>query len=123
MKSVLSLITIFFLITSSIPFGFAEIEQTDALTSPNLDDSSTPQEGRLISISLHENIGIKSNQPPKKIPVNNINNEITSTSFGKLIILSESLDIKTSLSEQQTIIHSLISQPQTTLDRISLSIK
>ncbi|MCH8085908.1 MAG: hypothetical protein IIC15_05745, partial [Thaumarchaeota archaeon] len=116
MKSVLSLIIILFLITSSIPFGFADLQQTDSLTPQNLiDDSSAPKETRIISISLSETIGIETNQPPTKDPIGYNSVSYSSESFKKLVSLSESLDITTSTSEQQIQFNTFVKQPQATL--------
>jgi DNA-binding LytR/AlgR family response regulator len=67
LKSVLSLITILFLLTSSIPFGFAEISTTDLMSSDTSTIvSSTPKESRNISVSFYESVGVAANSPLKK---------------------------------------------------------
>ncbi len=120
MKSVLSLITILFLLTSSVPFGFAEVPSVDSLsseTSPFV--SSTPKESKNISVSLHESVGIATNSPLKKNPVLQPSVMSTSDSLGKIIYLSESLHSASSILEQTVAFNSYISQPQATLDRVS----
>ncbi len=108
------------MITSSVPFGFADPQQTDSLASTSLSDEfSTLKETRTISISLHESIGIASNHPPKKHSIDDASSIYTSDHSEKLISFSESLDITTSIIEQQIHINSLITQPQTILDRVS----
>ena len=120
MKSVLTIILILFLVASNIPLGFSDLQQTDAPIPQNfVDDSSALNETRIISISLHENIGIVSNQPSKKDSIDYSSISYTSESFKKLVSLSEKLDIKTSLSEQQIQFNTFLKQPQATLDRIS----
>ena len=120
MKSVLALITILFLITSSIPFGFTEIYGQDVIptkTSPIV--SSTPKESRNILVSLHESVGITSNAPQKKVPTFEPTIMSTSDVLGKTIFLSERLDITSSILEQTVQLKSFVVQPQATLDRVS----
>ena len=120
MKSVLSLIIISFLISSSIPFGFADLQQTDALTPQNLtDDSSAPKETRIISIYLNESMGIASNQPSKNDSIDYGSVTYTSESFKKLVVFSESLGITSYTAEQQIQFNTFVKQPQATFDRVS----
>ena len=94
MKSILSLIIILFLISSSIPFGFADVPVIDPTSSeitPIV--SSTPKESRSISVSLQESVGLATNSPLKKNPLVYTTIMLTSDSLGKLIYLSESLHI------------------------------
>jgi len=119
LKSVLTFIIILFLITSGIPFGFADLQQTDVLTSQNLiNDSSAPKETRIISVSLHESMGMATNQPPKKDSIGYSNAIYTSESINKLVYLSESLEIISSISEQQIQFNTFVIQPQAVLDRV-----
>jgi len=120
LKSVLSLITILFLLTSSIPFGFAETTTNDSTIPETLSlVSSTPKESRNISVSLHESVGIASNSPQKKSSA--INPTIISESehLGKTIYLSEELNLISSILQQTVGHNSFVIQPQATLDRIS----
>ena len=120
MKSVLSLITILFLLTSSIPFGFAETTTNDSTIPETLSlVSSTPKESRNISVSLHESVGIVSNSPQKKSTA--INPIIISESehLGKTVYLSEELNLISSILQQTVEHNSFVIQPQATLDRIS----
>ena len=73
MKILLSFIAILLLVTSSVPFGFAD-------TTPQIDSSlndelplqpSTPTR-KIISIDLEESVGLASGPPTKK----EINNKI-----------------------------------------------
>ena len=119
MKSVLSLVIILFLISSSVPFGFAEVPVIDLTSSETSLIVSSPKESRSISISLQESVGLATNSPLKKNPVAHPTFISTSDSLGKLIYLSESLDITSSILEQTIAFNSYITQPQATLDRIS----
>ena len=120
MKSVLTLIIILFLITSSIPFGFADLQQTDVPIPQNLiDDFSAPKENRIISIFLHESMGIATNEPPKKNSMHQNNAIYISEDSEKFIFLSENLDITTLTNEQQIQINTFVIQPQAILDRVS----
>ena len=119
MKSVLSLIIILFLITSTIPFGFAEILPNDSTLSetPTI-VSSTPKEFRNISVSLHESVGISTNSPQKKNTLIQPSVLYESESFGKMVYLSEDLKIISFIHEQSVKHVSFVIQPQTTFDRI-----
>jgi len=120
LKSVLSLIIILFLISSSIPFGFAEVPLID-LTSSDISPivSSTPKESRSISVSLQESVGLATNSPLKKNPISHPTVMLTSDSLGKMVYLSERLDIISSIPQQIVSLNSYITQPQATLDRVS----
>ena len=119
MKSVLSLFIILFLITSSIPFGFADISTNDStLSETSTIVSSTPKESRNISVSLHESVGISTNSPQKKNTSIDPSVLYESESFGKMIYLSEDLKIFSSIHEQSVGHVSFVTQPQTTFDRI-----
>ncbi|MCV0393238.1 MAG: hypothetical protein K5790_08145, partial [Nitrosopumilus sp.] len=119
MRNILSIFIILFLITSIIPFSFADV-QTDALTQSELIPISSlpPKETKNVSISLHESIEIKTNQPMKKDSMHsNLVNTSTSDSFEKKIYLSEKLKIDTGLFESTIFFNSINPQPQTILDR------
>ena len=119
MKSVLSLFIILFLLTSSIPFGFAETPLIDPISEQSEIVSSTPKESRNISISLQESVGIASNVPQKKSTTTNPSIISQSEYLGKVVYLSEDFKITSSILEQ-TIVHNMfIVQPQTILDRVS----
>jgi len=120
LKSVLSLIIILFLISSSIPFGFADvpiIDPTSSEITPIV--SSTPKEFRNISVSLQESVGLSTNSPLEKNSAVYPIIMSTSDSLGKLIYLSESLHITSSMFEQTVELNSYTIQPQATLDRVS----
>ena len=118
LKAVLSLITILFLITSSIPFGFADVTYS---VTPVIDDSpivsSTPKETRNISVSLNESVGIASNSPQKKTSFEKPLIMSESDRFGKMIHLSESLDINPSMLEQTVQLNSFIPQQPVAVER------
>ncbi len=120
MKSVLSLIIILFLISSNIPFGFTEVPVID-VTSSEISPIvfSTPKESRNISVSLQESVGISTNSPLEKDPTSQPIVMSTSSSLGKMVYLSESLHITSSIFEQTIALNSYIMQPQATLDRVS----
>jgi hypothetical protein len=108
------------LITSIIPFGFADVPVIDTIpseTSPLV--SSTPKESRNISVSLQESVGIATNSPQKKAPTFTPTIISTSDSLGKMVYLSESLHITSSIFEQTVALNSHIIQPQATLDRVA----
>ena len=115
MKSILSLFIIAFLITSSIPFGFAD-HHID--TVPQNSESSSTQ-SKIISVSLDENIGLESNKPADDKPIESANVVDGQDSFTKFVFFSESLDIKSSLVENQIYLKPFVVQPQTSIDRIS----
>ena len=119
MKSVFSLIAILFLLTSSIPLGFAEtpIDSLESETSPIV--SSAPKESRNISISLQESIGMTSNDPQKKSSSINPNTISQSEDLEKVVYFSENLKISSSIFEQSVVHNMFVEQPQTSLDRIS----
>jgi hypothetical protein len=107
------------LITSTIPFGFAEILPNDSTLSetPTI-VSSTPKEFRNISVSLHESVGISTNSPQKKNTLIQPSVLYESESFGKMVYLSEDLKIISFIHEQSVKHVSFVIQPQTTFDRI-----
>ena len=117
MKSVLSLITIIFLITSSVPFGFADL-QTTLIPQNSVDDSSAPKENRIISLSLHESVGLVSNPSPKNNFMDHNNVVYNSESSEKQVSFSENLGILTSTNEQQVQSVQFVMQPQAALERI-----
>jgi len=120
LKSILSLIIILFLISSNIPFGFADVPVID-LTSSEISPivSSTPKESRHISISLQESVGITTNSPLKKNSVMDQTVMSTSESLGKMLYLSESLQITSSIPKQSVTSNPYTIQPQATLDRVN----
>ena len=111
MKSVLSLITILFLITSSIPFGFAEISTTDLMPSyTSVIVSPTPKESRNISVSFYESVGVATNSPLKKNTAIGSDIIIESENLGKTVYLSEQLNLISSINEQTVVHHPLVAQ-------------
>ncbi|MCV0413253.1 MAG: hypothetical protein K5782_09675, partial [Nitrosarchaeum sp.] len=116
MKSILSLFIIAFLITSSIPFGFAD-HHIDITVPDNSESSST--QSKIISVSLDENIGLESNKPADDKSIESANVIDEQDSFTKFVFFSESLDIKSSLVENQIYLKPFVVQPQTNIDRIS----
>ena len=119
MKSVSSLIIILFLITSGIPFGFAETPIIDSTSEQSPIFSSTPKESRNISVSLQESVGITSNVPQKKSITTNPSIISQSESLGKTVYLSEDFKIISSIFEETIVHNSFVIQPQTTLDKVA----
>ncbi|MCV0430675.1 MAG: hypothetical protein K5781_03740, partial [Nitrosopumilus sp.] len=119
MKSAFSLIAILFLLTSGIPFGFAESPSVDSPYEQSEIVSSTPKESRTISISLEESIGIKSNPPQKKNSEVNSNTVSESGHSKTNISLSEDLNLISSALEESVLHITFISQPQVIIERIT----
>ena len=85
------------MITSSVPFGFAD-HHIDIQEPQNLESSSSIQ-SKIISVSLDENIGLATNRPTDKALAGQTNVNDTFDSSTKLVSFYESLSINSSIIE------------------------
>jgi len=121
LKSVFSVIVILLLLASSVPFELANAQpvlDSTITDSEHSNISSTPEASNAISISLEENVGMKTGQPPDT-GTNNYGNTIIDEQLTyQKVILSEKLGISTNLLDQSISIKSYKQQPQTIIERI-----